>query len=49
MRMSPEYNSCPECGESECWLLTDGRIMCANWPECGEVRGTWAAAEETGP
>ncbi len=32
---SPSYWSCLECGESEFWVLTDGGIMCANWPDCG--------------
>lgn len=41
IHMSPEYTSCPECGDGECWLLTDGRIVCADWFDCGAERGTW--------
>jgi hypothetical protein len=42
--MSPSYYGCPECGDSEFWLLVDGRLMCANWPDCGTVLGDrWRA------
>ncbi len=32
---SPTYWSCPECGNSEFWILTAGGVMCADWPDCG--------------
>lgn len=47
IHMSPEYQSCPECGDGECWLLIDGQIMCANWPDCAVILGTWQVNAET--
>jgi uncharacterized Zn finger protein (UPF0148 family) len=45
--VSPEYWPCPECGNSEFWLLANGQIMCANWPDCGETFAVgWATPEQ---
>lgn len=49
IEMSPEYWSCPACGNGEAWLLCDGRIMCADWPDCGAVFAgvdEWRAGRE---
>lgn len=40
---SPEYWGCPECGGGEFWLLVTGELMCADYPGCGAVVGTWAS------
>jgi hypothetical protein len=41
--MSPQYWSCPACGNSTAWILCDGALMCEECNAYFASRDDWVA------
>ncbi len=46
---SPAYLPCHDCGNSDFKVLSDGRLMCSEWDECGQVYDSPRAVMKSPP